>query len=220
MSDTNDGITQDDALVEDYVEGTLTDDALSEFELRLQSDLVLRRQVRELRSLKGHLETLPSDAAVPSRVWDGIQARIRADQGESSHQPSIVALSSASASRENARRGGQRRFSFSVPQLAAAAIVLVSLGGALTWQMASVPTGLPSAIPNGTVSQVSTTGADGVGETNVVDALFAEYEASSAALMEIVNDGAPVLSDETLQIVRESVDAIDQAISEAREALK
>ncbi|MGI9627678.1 MAG: hypothetical protein ACR2QM_12635, partial [Longimicrobiales bacterium] len=128
--------------------------------------------------------------------------------------------SSASATRENARRGGQRRFSFSVPQLAAAAIVLVSLGGALTWQMASVPNGLPSATPTGAVSQVATTGADGVGETNVVDALFAEYEASSAALMEIVNDGAPMLSDETLQIVRESVDAIDQAISEAREALK
>lgn len=224
------GVNQDDTQVEDYLAQSLEGDDLSRFEARMQTDLVLRRRVAELRSLKRDLGALPLEASVPDRVWQGILARIQegtagqeapAVNSDSDRGTDIIALSSAaSVTDRGVSPRAPRQFSFSVPQLAAAAIVLVSLGGVLSWGMSSTTPGLPVATSPlatspGTATQVGTIDAD-----DPVQTLFAEYEASSAALMEIVNEGASVLSDETVQIVRESVNAIDQAISEAREALK
>ncbi|MGI9307180.1 MAG: hypothetical protein ACR2P5_07750 [Gammaproteobacteria bacterium] len=219
MRDEGNDVNQDEAQVEDYLDEALTGNELSRFEERMQTDLVLRRRVAELRSLRQDLEALPRDASVPDRVWDGILAQIQDGspvEGDADQGSDIIALSSAaSVTGGPAQAPLQRQFSFSIPQLAAAAIVLVSLGGVLTWSMSATPPSVAVTTPLGTVSQVATVDAD-----DPVQTLFAEYEASSAALMEIVNDGASVLSDETVAIVRESVNAIDQAVREAREALK
>ena len=202
---------RDESLVEDFLDGELSGESLKSFEKRLGADLPLRHLLDEIRDLRASIGALPTEAAVSERIWDGVLARIKDTPQE--RPLDVIPLPSAG--------GGDRfgrRLSFSVPQLAAAALVLVSLGSALTW---SVSTGSQMPPNAGVPSGVVPAGSGAVAATaSPIDALFAEYEASAAALMDVVENGASALTEETLQVVMESLAAIDTAVSEAREALR
>ena len=202
---------RDEILIEEFLDGELSGESLKSFEARLGADLPLRQLLDEIRDLRASIGALPREALVPERIWDGVLTRI----GEAPQERplDVIPLSSDAGKHQFGRR-----LSFSIPQLAAAAVVLVSLGSALTWY-ASV--GSPHPTTDGTPLGVVPVAADATLSTDApIEALFVEYEASAAALMEVVDNGASTLTEETLQIVMESLTAIDVAVSEAREALR
>jgi hypothetical protein len=214
---------REDRLLEDYLDGELPDEARRELEARLRSDLTLRLRLGELEGVHQALKSVPTSGQVPDRVWTAIQARI----AETPQEEIVDIRSLASDPTAPARSGGSsrrvrpahvpglaRRFSFSIGQLAAAATILVALGSTLTWAVASRGSGMVPGISadGGNVIAASTVTTPG-------EAIYAEYEETASQLLEILEVGESVLSEETLQVVRESLAAIDAAVEEALTAL-
>lgn len=200
----------DDYVLHDYLDDELDPASREALDEALRQDLTLRRRLSELERLRAELADLPREAVVPARVWDGIAARLDDDR-ESEDDPQVIRLTPA------APAGGtpERRFSFTVPQLAAAALVLVSLGSALTWAARSDgPPTMGPAAADGVSPAAATAPIRSPG-----DVLFAEYEASADELLEIVEAGDSLLSEETLAVLRQSLEAIDEAVEEALTAL-
>ena len=200
---------RDERLLEAYLDGELSTEEASDLEERLRTDLELRRALEDMRGLADQLGALPREARVPDHVWGAIRAQIaETTQDEASD---VIPLASAAGRPRLARR----RLTFSVPQLAAAALVLVSLGSAATWSLATRGTS-----PQGVAGPPGVTSVATAPEGSPVGALLAEYEESAAALEQIIEEGSSVLSEETLTVIRESLAAIDQAVEEARQALE
>ena len=200
---------RDDLLLEEYLDGELPERAVARLEERLSSELELRRRLEALQAYRTSMQALPREATVPAGVWDGIREAIDADNRVGAAD--VIALG------KDGTPVGRRRFAFTVPQLAAAALVLVSLGGAGMWTLAM--SGANPDVVDPAVGRVGVTAVSTEART-LADRMLLEYEASAAELQAIVDEGSSVLSDQTLQIVRQSLATIDQAIDEARTALE
>lgn len=149
--------------------------------------------LRQVMARAGRLE--PSHP--PRDLWPGIAARI----GATPHsEPGVVPLSS--------RRG--KRWSFSLPQLAAAAVVLMTLSGGTVWLLqspASAPAGsLATAASSPTVIQASARANQ-------------SYAAAVADLERVLADGRNQLDTATVRVIQQNLLAIDKAIAQAQQAL-
>jgi anti-sigma factor RsiW len=130
-------------------------------------------------------------------LWPSIATRI----GATPHPArDVVALSS--------RR--EKRWSFSLPQLAAAAILLMTLSGGSVWLLrtpAHAPAGVATALPPGpTVLQARTTATQ-------------SYAAAVADLERVLADGRNQLDTATVRVIQQNLAAIDNAIAQAQQAL-
>lgn len=129
-----------------------------------------------------------------------------------------------------AARPWQRRFSLSIPQLAAASIAMILLSASAAWLAVSSSAGLqstaggdPAAVAAGTPVSAALPGLDrqpGVTLTGNELPLVVKYESAIADLEEALQLGESTLDVETLATLRRSLDVIDRAIDEAREALE
>ena len=186
----------------DYLDGDLSGDELAKLEAALHGDAELRRVVEELRAVKNTAASLPQQSP-QSDLWSGIEARIQA-----SERGAVVPLSSAGHAR--------RRFSFTLPQLAAAAVALLVLGSASVWVAMSagaggLETGSPIAVaPTPETGFVS---APGEGSTF-------SYEATIQDLEEQLQIGRDRLDPKTVAALEGSLATIDRAIARAQEALE
>lgn len=135
----------------------------------------------------------------PARdLWPGIAARI----GATPHPaPDVVALSS--------RR--QKQWSFSFPQLAAAAILLMTLSGGTVWLLqapVNPPAGIATASPgSSTAIQATATATQ-------------SYAAAVADLERVLADGRNQLDSATVRVIQQNLIAIDNAIAQAQRALR
>jgi tetratricopeptide (TPR) repeat protein len=137
-------------------------------------------------------ETAPS-----TDLWPGIAARIAA--GPRAAAPPA-----------------RRRFAFTVPQLAAASLLLVALSGWLAVRM------LSPAPPRDTAS--ATGGSqprDGSGSGSLTPVAFDEqqYDTAIRELQEAIDRGRSRLDPETVAAVERNLRLIDQAVDDARRAL-
>lgn len=186
----------------DYLDDNLSGDELAKLEAALHGDAELRRVVEELRAVKNTAASLPQQSP-QSDLWSGIEARIQA-----SERGAVVPLSSAGHAR--------RRFSFTLPQLAAAAVALLVLGSASVWVAMSagaggLETGSPIAVaPTPETGFVS---APGEGSTF-------SYEATIQDLEEQLQIGRDRLDPKTVAALEGSLATIDRAIARAQEALE
>jgi anti-sigma factor RsiW len=184
----------------EYLDGELPEGERIALEAHLQtcsecSALIgdLRRVIRRARTLKQR---------VPGRdLWPGIARRIGVGAGEEE----IVELDSG--------RRGARRWSFSLPQLAAAGIALMALSGGSVWLLRSpvrsaavhpVLTG-PSNAP-----AISVSGRRSASES---------YAAAVADLERVLAHGRGQLDSVTVRIIEQNLAAIDRAIGQAQRAL-
>jgi len=186
----------------DYLDDNLSGDELAKLEAALHGDAELRRVVEELRAVKNTAASLPQQSP-QSDLWSGIEARIQA-----SERGAVVPLSSAGHAR--------RRFSFTLPQLAAAAVALLVLGSASVWVAMSagaggLETGSPIAVaPTPETGFVS---APGEGSTF-------SYEATIQDLEEQLQIGRDRLDPKTVAALQGSLATIDRAIARAQAALE
>lgn len=130
-------------------------------------------------------------------LWPGIAASIGARPPA---QFSVVPLA----------RRAEKRWSFSLPQLAAAAVLLMTLSGGTVWLLqspANAPAGIavtrpasPTAIPAGATATQS-------------------YAAAVADLERVLADGRNQLDTATVRVIQQNLVAIDNAIAQAQQAL-
>ena len=129
-----------------------------------------------------------------------------------------------------------RRVSFTVAQLAAAAVVIAAVSGGLVWQLPPPP-GSPHGVRNetaaaGDVAQAfpglpeggmreggRSAGADDAIGILGVSLADDQYDAAVADLEQALKQGRGKLDTATIAIVEQNLQTIDQAIAQAREAL-
>jgi hypothetical protein len=134
----------------------------------------------------------------PSRdLWPGIAARIGATPARSR----AVSLSS------------RRRWSFSMPQLAAAAILLMTISGGTVWLLRS-----PEAAPAHTASTVAA-GPTVAPAMNANASATESYAAAVADLERVLARGRGQLDTATVRVIQQNLAVIDKAIAQAQEAL-
>jgi len=166
----------------------------------------------ERAALEAHLETCNDCSAVLSdlrRVVD--RARVAEEYvPRRDLWPGIA--SRIGATRAASPRIG-RRWSFSLPQLAAAAILLMTLSGGAAWLLR--PTALsPVRGPIATMAPAGTPVA-----VNASSSASQSYAAAVADLERVLASGRGQLDTTTVRVIEQNLAAIDQAIAQAQRAL-
>jgi anti-sigma factor RsiW len=156
----------------------------------------LRRVVRRARTLKN-----PPPA---TDLWPGIAARIGAGAAKA-HD--VVDLS--------AQRRVRRRWAFSLPQLAAAGIALMTVSGGTVWFLSgsarqSVVLAPAPSTPSASAPAVSISMRPSASQS---------YAVAVADLERVLAEGRGKLDTTTVKIIEKNLAAIDRAIAEAQRAL-
>jgi hypothetical protein len=186
----------------EYLDGELPEGDRIALEAHLQTCRECSAVVSDLRRVVRRARTLKEDAP-PHDLWPGIASRIGATPTQSRD---VVDLTS--------RRRGPRRWTFSLPQLAAAGIALMTISGGVVWLLGS--SGRPEAFP-----PVVTVPSEGTPAINAVVKPNASqsYAAAVADLERVLAEGRGKLDSTTVQVIEQNLAAIDRAIAEAQRAL-
>ena len=197
MTDWNDRLS-------DYLDGEVSGDELAELEAALERDAQLGQVLEELRAVRDAAGSLPRHGP-GSDLWPAIESRIRADQ-----DVAVVPLASARL------KGGRRSFSFTIPQLAAAAVALLVLGSASVWVALSVQNG---GLEDGSPVAVAPTPEASFVSSPEADSEFS-YDATVQELEEQLRVGRDRLDPKTVDALEGSLATIDRAIARAQAALE
>lgn len=181
----------------DYLDGALDAPERHALEEHLAGCDECRTTLDELRAIVAQANALaPVEPATD--LWPAIAARIESER-------ELMMPLPAEGRRVSARGGSRRRLSFTIPQLAAAAVVLVLASGGSAWMLRGGNAVAPTAIaPAGAVVPVSS------GST---DADLAELEA-------VLATGERQLDPATVAVLRRNLLIIEQALVEAQAALE
>jgi hypothetical protein len=161
----------------------------------------------DLKRVAGRARSL-EDRAPDRDPWPAIAAR-------------IGAASTASPATRLDRWRTARRWSFSLPQLAAAAIALMTLSGGAAWLLHPAPSGLaaggtaagsipvvaPADVP---VLPASTRGGRTAGQS---------YAGAVADLERVLDQGRGRLDSTTVRVLERNLATIDSALAQARRAV-
>lgn len=226
-----------------YLDDDLAPAERAALEAHLAECVACREALGEIRAviaLAGQLD----DRAPEHDLWPGIRARIGAAGGGTQVPPvtrgaeaGISASPAADASGVfpfRAMTGGEqrqapRRLSFSLPQLAAACIALMLLGGGAVWLLGpgNMPPGEMAAGHPMAVAPASTTNGPAVNgpatthfASDPASGLAGQqYDAAIADLERILAEGRGQLAPATIEVLENNLAIIDQAIEEARSAI-
>jgi len=186
----------------EYLDGDLAEGERVELEAHLMDCTECRGTVDELRAVvakAGALQNRPP----ATDLWGGVAERIGT---HGSLEPSVVAIDERRARR-------RARITVSIPQLAAAGIVLVMISAATTLLLK--PQGTPLELPQvGAITQAATA------EAVLVGFEVAEYDAAVAELERVLSQAREQLDPGTVAILEQSLATIDRAIEEAQQALR
>jgi anti-sigma factor RsiW len=188
----------------EYLDGDLDprDEAL--LEAHLIECATCRATLAELRAVVARAGAL-TFAEPPTDLWAGIRQRI-----EEEVTPGVAPLASV--------RGGRRRFTFSLPQLAAAGLVLALASGGSVWL----------TLRSGGGSEVGSDAPIAAAEppTSSVPSMIHlienadDYEATITQLEQALAENRQALDPVTIAIVESNLKIIDAAITEAIGALR
>lgn len=185
----------------DYLDGEMSGDERVSLEEALERDAELRGVLKDLQEVREAAVALPTQSPAAD-LWPGIASRIT-----DADQPAVVDLADA--------REERRRFSFTAPQLAAAAVAVLVLGSAGMWTLMSSGAGEPDGA--GTVA------VEPVPEAQLVSAAEEgssfSYEATIQELEAQLDIGRDRLDPKTVEALERSLATIDRAIAQAQDAL-
>jgi anti-sigma factor RsiW len=200
FDDTRDAWT--DRLSE-YVDGELDAAERAALDVHLQVCPACARTLTELRAVlerAGELEVPPP----AEDLWPGIAARLPARERR---------VLAPAAWRGRGRPAGPRRWSFTLPQLAGAAAVLVLLSSLGVWAALTRRSAAPAG-PAGT-------SALGAAPDAAAPAAFetTRYDAAIAELEQVLKDHRGELDPATVRVIEQNLRVVDQATAQARQAL-
>lgn len=144
-------------------------------------------ELEGLRRVIAAARALPAERPLASDAWPGIRERISASPP--TRQP--------------------WRLSLSVPQLAAAAALLIAVGMGGMWLQLRPDVGQPA--------DVTSPAGDAIAPAVLADESYADVVAELEAALA---DGRDRLDPETVKVLEENLAAIDAAIAQARDALE
>ncbi len=208
----------------EYLDGELTADEQRALESHLRACAPCAAVLNDLKRVVARAQAAGAAARPPQAdLWAGIAERIDASR---TWNGDAVPLDNVTTFRGRA----PRRIAFTLPQLAAAAIVVAAVSGGLAWQVAQPagrPDGLHSNSPEPSADARSgrdTSSADlqvrpDDARIETVGLADAQYDAAVADLEKALKTGRGKLDASTIAIVEHNLEIIDQAINQAREAL-
>jgi anti-sigma factor RsiW len=185
----------------EYLDGDLDVEEQAALEEHLVACDVCRVTLGELRAVIDAARSVENTP--PERdLWPAIAAEIEAHAG-------LVPL---------AHRRVRRRISFTVPQLAAAAVLLTAVSAAAVWFLSGAAGARAGARVSGTIVHAAAAPpADG----RLVAALppDPEFEATVAQLEQTLEHKRAELDPATIEVLERSMGIIDRALADARAAL-
>jgi len=187
----------------DLVDGLVPDAEREPLETHLRACASCRDEVAKLRELVGALGALPGAAAVPDGLWAGIEARIEGTSPGAASGATVLPFPGATDAR--------RRVSLTLPQLAAAAVVVAVVSAGVMW----------GALSGRGAASTQAAGAGGdPGSTARMVASGGGYYEALAQLEALVEQGRASLAPETLATLERSLATVDSAIAEVQQALR
>jgi anti-sigma factor RsiW len=183
----------------DYLDGELDRAARGALEAHVASCAACRATLDELRRVVARAEAL-EDRPPAVDLWPQVAAQI----GLAPAAPAVLDL---------AARRARRRLSFTVPQLVAAAVVLVLISGGGVWLGGRAGARAPGATPAPDTDQPPLVVNAGI------EPLDAHYAAQVADLERALQRGRGQLDTATVRVIEKNLGIIDRAIREAQSAL-
>jgi hypothetical protein len=181
----------------EYLDGDLAPDARTELEQHLLTCAECEAVLADIRRVVGRAGSLV-DREPPRDLWPGIAQAIGATPPGGTKAVSIA----------SARRA--RRWSFSLPQLAAAsiALMLVSGGGVWLFHPAARQPGPPVVQPPSVIN------------IGVEPRAARGYDAAVADLERVLREGRGRLDTTTVKVIERNLATIDSAIAQAERAVE
>jgi hypothetical protein len=178
----------------EYLDDELTDGERQAVERHVQDCAACAAVLNDLRRV---IEVAASLPATPpgEQVWQAVSARVREIPG--------------------AAPAARRRFSFTVPQLAAASVLLALLSGWGALRLIAPPPA-DRSVSSGPVADPENVEAVNVGDFQFSDP---QYDAAVNDLQQALERGRGRLDPETVATVESDLRIIDQALDDARRAL-
>ena len=188
----------------EYIDGSLDAGEALALEAHLPQCAECTETLAALRAVAERAASLP--AREPERdLWPAIAERLGTRRAPRASLADLV--------RGRFEGFTVRRLSFSVPQLAAAALALVLVSGGGVWMaFRARPIAAPVRVPAPVVLPPPTVpGAASVG--------FEQYDTAIAELEHVLAQRRSSLDTSTVRVVEQNLATIDRAIAEARRAL-
>lgn len=184
MDDTHAHVTD---RFSEYLDGELPPAAAAELDAHVAACAPCRAVLDDLRLIVEAAGRLPDTGRLPEAadaLWAGIEPRVRT----------------------------RRRFSFTVPQLVAASLVLALLSGGLVYL----------ALPRGAASDAGVAaGPDATAHAMRPVALVNPgYDVAVADLERTLDEGRARLDPDTVRVLEQNLAVIDAAIAQSRQALE
>lgn len=193
----------------DYLEGELDRAEHDALEGHLAGCAACRRALEGLRAVLAGAAAL-EDRPPGRDLWPGILARLET-------APRDAAARDAHPRTQRPAKPAVRRFSFSIPQLAAAALALSLLSGGMVWLLRPASEGQVAVTPPPPPSEPTAPG--GATVHFAMDSARPQYDAAVADLERILEEGRGHLDPATIEALEQSLATIDRAIEEARLAV-
>jgi negative regulator of sigma E activity len=204
----------------EYLDGELPAGDAAACEAHLEQCAECRSILDDLRSV---IATARADAdrAPSTDLWTGVLTRIASAEGrDRATGAAVVSLSAARDERvaRDERRASPRSFTFTLPQLALAASLLIAVSAGVAYLAAGRSTSSPAVQEDPIQAQAETLlpPAQNVQRANFADA---QFDQAVADLEQILVDMRDELDPRTIVVIERNLAAIDQAIREARAAL-
>ena len=222
----------------DYLDGELSAEDCSAVEAHLRGCAHCSEVLNELKRVVARAQSI-EPRPPQADLWGGIAERI-----DAAGRPPAQPVERANVTTFPHRM--PRRITFTLPQLAAAALVVAAVSGGIAWELRpsfGTPDGAPdersaSTADAGRPLRTAESGADiaasaadlgqpfkgpeaGGSDARIetVGMADAQYDAAVADLEKALKNGQGQLDASTIAIVEHNLQIIDQAINQAREAL-
>jgi anti-sigma factor RsiW len=186
----------------EYLDGELPEGERAALESHLRGCGDCSSVLAELREVLAEARTL-EDHEPAQDLWPAISAQI----GVASAPRDIIDLGSGRRSR--------RQWSFSLPQLAAAGLALMTLSGGSVWLLESSRSSRNNEPPSAATSQMPVVTPISNGGRSATRS----YAAAVADLERVLAERQGQLDTTTVRVIQMNLAAIDRAIAQAQKAL-
>jgi negative regulator of sigma E activity len=230
----------------DYLDGELSADQQRAVESHLRECVHCNAVLNDLKRVVARAQTTAHVTRPPhADLWAGIAARIDAERAPAASPAARSGHSGSAVAEFPSHR--PRRIALTLPQLAAAAIVIAAVSSGLGWQLRPALTGgtddqgvaanrsmSPAATDDradvghpfrGAAAGAGTPGFSGAEPSDAhprietIGLADAQYDAAVVDLERALQAGRGRLDASTITVVEHNLQIIDQAIDQARQAL-